>query len=277
MISLTDILILAAAGFTGGFFSGFLGIGGGIIFIPFLDYFLKKLGYGGEELVRYILANSLFIIIFTGAFTSWKQYQHGNFYLKPVLYTAFPGIITSLGVSILIRQADWYNSEYFGIFFVALLLLVAINMFVKDFSKQEDQLEAGGKSSLRKFLGIGAVTGIMSSLSGLGGGMIMIPCFLHWVKTDIKKSTSISAGVVPLLALPMAVFYMTVKPEVPGAPVFRLGYILFAYTLPIIAGVAYMAPLGVKVARKVKGKQIQIIFALVILVTITKMLINLFS
>ncbi len=227
--------------------------------------------------MRYILANSLFIIIFTAPFTSRKQYQHGNFYLKPVLYTAFPGIITSLGVSILIHQADWYNSEYFGIFFVALLLLVAINMFVKDFSKQEDQLEAGGKSSLRKFLGIGAVTGIMSSLSGLGGGMIMIPCFLHWVKTDIKKSTSISAGVVSLLALPMAVFYMTAMPEVPGALVFRLGYIstICLYPAHYCRSGLHGAPCS-KVARKVKGKQIQIIFALVILVTITKMLINLF-
>ena len=64
MLEWFDYLLLIAAGAIGGFMSGLIGVGGGIIFVPILTYFLSRLGYADEVLVKAVLANSLFAIIF---------------------------------------------------------------------------------------------------------------------------------------------------------------------------------------------------------------------
>ena len=56
--------------------SGLIGVGGGIIFVPILTYFLSRLGYADEVLVKAVLANSLFAIIFTGGTISFKQFRN---------------------------------------------------------------------------------------------------------------------------------------------------------------------------------------------------------
>ena len=87
-MEIIDYVILAVFGALGAFISGFLGVGGGIIYIPVLDYFLKKAGMNDTMLVKGILANSLFTIIFSGSVSSYNQYKHGNFFPKQILQTA---------------------------------------------------------------------------------------------------------------------------------------------------------------------------------------------
>ena len=65
MIDYTAIIYIFLLGSIGGFLSGFLGVGGGIVYVPILDYFLTKLGFTDGDLVNAILANSLFTIIFS--------------------------------------------------------------------------------------------------------------------------------------------------------------------------------------------------------------------
>jgi uncharacterized membrane protein YfcA len=72
-LEIIDYVILAVFGALGAFISGFLGVGGGIIYIPVLDYFLKKAGMNDDMLVKGILANSLFTIIFSGSVSSYNR------------------------------------------------------------------------------------------------------------------------------------------------------------------------------------------------------------
>ena len=81
MLSINDFIILFLFGSFGGFMSGYLGVGGGIIYVPVLDYFLSKY-FHDTELVKAVLANSLFVIMFSAAVASYKQYKLGNLYFK---------------------------------------------------------------------------------------------------------------------------------------------------------------------------------------------------
>ena len=56
---------LALLGLCTGFLAGLLGIGGGMIMVPFLTYFLGARGVGPDLAVKMAIATSMATIIFT--------------------------------------------------------------------------------------------------------------------------------------------------------------------------------------------------------------------
>jgi len=272
MLEWFDYLFLIAAGAIGGFMSGLIGVGGGIIFVPILTYFLSRLGYADEVLVKAVLANSLFAIIFTGGTISFKQYRLGNFYPKEVLATAIPGIISSLLMSSLIEMGTWYSKTLFNLVFGALLLPLIFKTF---FGKKLVERDAKDEIPRKYYNIIGALTGIVSSLSGLGGGVIMIPAFTDGLKLNIKKASSISTGVIPLFALPISIYYMFQQPST-MISTFQLGYVCFPVISPIILASFLFSPLGVKTAHASKPQTIRLVYGLFICILFVKILIDSF-
>ena len=87
------------------------------------------MGMRNDVLVKGILANSLFTIIFSGSVASYTQYKSGNFYPKEILQTAFSGIITALVMTYLIKSGTRYSKPVFNIVFACMLFLIMIKMF----------------------------------------------------------------------------------------------------------------------------------------------------
>ncbi len=255
MASTLDMLILLLAGAAGGFLSGMLGVGGGIIFIPILDLVLKHYGIETEP-VKYILANSLTVIIFTGSLNSYRQYKAGNYFPRQVFFTAALGLMTAFAASWLIAQGDWYHKKAFNLVFILVLIPAILRMF---FPSKNPKKRVGPASPL-SYMGIGSITGIFSAFSGLGGGMVMIPSFVNFLQLDMKRAVSISAGVVPFLALPNAVSYMLGSPQV-NISMGHIGYVVYPIVLPMIAGTLLTVPLGVRTGHRMSAHVGKIIFA----------------
>ncbi|MGZ5245129.1 MAG: TSUP family transporter, partial [Bacteroidia bacterium] len=128
MFSATDFLLLFFYGAIGGLLSGMLGIGGGIIYVIVLNTFLEKYGLKGEELVKFVLSNSIAATFFAGVSGTIKQRKSGNFFPREILVTGSAGITSALAVTYSIVHWDWYSKEIFSLFFMAILLIMAINM-----------------------------------------------------------------------------------------------------------------------------------------------------
>lgn len=267
MLTLTDYLLIFLLGSFGGFLSGFLGVGGGIIYVPILDYFLSKLGLSNDDLVKAILANSLFTIIFSGSVSSYKQYKLGNFYPKEILYTAIPGVITAVGMTLLIRSGSWYNKTVFNYVFGAMLFVIAFRMFTAKVKQPEamhtTQINAKG-------FGItGFFAGIITAMSGLGGGVVMTPIFTDVLKQNIKKASSISNGVIPFFAIAVGLLNLASHPLVKTHD-WQVGYIIFPVVIPMIIGSVFFAPAGVVVSQKTNQNVTRLIFALFISLVLIK-------
>lgn len=256
MLQITDYIIIFILGSLGGFISGFLGVGGGIIYIPILDYFLFKIGMRNDVLVKGILANSLFTIIFSGSVASFAQYKSGNFFPKQILQTAIPGIITALVITYLIKNGTWYSKPVFNIVFAGMLFLIMIKMFSsKSSNKSIDEKVA----KPHQYFFTGLFVGVVTAMSGLGGGVVMTPAFTDVLKQDIRKASSISNGVIPLFAIAIGIYNLSGI-----APVkfndWQIGYIIFPVIFPMILATFIFAPIGVRTSQKTKPKIIRSVF-----------------
>lgn len=120
-------LELALLGLCSGFLAGLLGVGGGMVLVPFLTYFLDKRGVGPDLSVKMAIATAMATIVFTSI--SSLRAHHGRGAVRwDIVRSLAPGIITggllaSLGVFALLRGK--YLALFFGVFigYMALRML----------------------------------------------------------------------------------------------------------------------------------------------------------
>tara|TARA_R110000737_G_scaffold345229_2_gene373462 strand:+ start:2907 stop:3905 length:999 start_codon:yes stop_codon:yes gene_type:complete len=273
-VTFTLAVALFAVGLIVGFYSGLIGTGGNVLLIPALDILFTYLGIPEAEMVKFIIAQSLFVTMFTGVTVSFRQYRAGNFFLKEMLLTAVPGTVTAYFVTEIIRNGNWYEKRSFDIVFLALLIVLALRLFLSN-ARKASLIDARPGQWLFPFVGL--LTGVATSLSGLGGGVVLIPAFTDLMKMPIKSASSISIGVVAVLAVPISLSYLLADISAAETQVlpWQIGYISLGVILPLILGIFATAPLGVKAGHKANPRTLMIIFGGVVSVLCLKLVYGL--
>lgn len=265
-----DLSLLILAGILGGFISGLLGVGGGLIFVPILDYFLIKQGVYGNDLVLYTLANSFLAILVSGLTGSYSAFKDKTINYPQLFTVSIAAIASILLTSYLIGIGNWYTPFIFKSLFCVMLAFTLIKTLL-----HIENIEQNNKLNLKICILIGLITGVVSGLSGLGGGIIMIPLFMMVGHLNIKKASTLSLAVIPVLAFPNVIFYALKSPEIalPGST----GYIAWKLVGPMILGVLFAVQIGVKVSKLLSASTIKFIFAAFIVLTVFKTLYSLIT
>jgi uncharacterized membrane protein YfcA len=264
-------LFLLIAGIIGGFMAGLVGIGGGIVYVFVIPIALKLMGVPDAEIAQYTIANSIFAIFFASTSANYTLIKMKNFYYRPVIIIGLFSIITSLLTLQFIVNTDWYDIKKFNI--VVILLLVYMLIFTLLNARKNYRFPIK-KIKIWQFGIVGLCSGLVASVSGLGGGIVIIPLLNTIMKTDIKKASSISSGVIMITSLVMTIFNMTEKSRFPFDN-YNLGYIVFPVGLTLAAGVVVTSPFGVRTAAKLSSKTISYIYASILLIVIVKKIIEL--
>jgi len=270
-MTVTLFLILLLIGVLVGFYSGLIGTGGNLILIPFFDLLFHYLDVPETEIVKFIIAHSFFITVFTGLSVSYKQARANNFFAREVLLISVSGMITAYIMTEFIKNGTWYRKSYFDlVFFMMLLLLAARMLFYRQHPSATDP-SAVNKTS---FPLIGIITGTISSLSGLGGGIIVIPILTDILHIPLKKASSISIGVVALLAIPISLSYLRIQEPSSAEHILpvQVGYISMLVCLPLLIGMFASSGWGVSKAQKTDPKKLRFILAMVMLTLCCKMI-----
>ena len=268
--AIVALIVLSAIG---GFLSGLLGIGGGVIFVPILSFVFEKMGLEGADFSKYVLANSFAIILFASASASIKHLKSKNIKFQYLLFIGLGGILTSLGVAFYISESGRYSKKVFLVMFLVVLILSLLRIMFSNKTGGEVQ-----PSQVKpfKFALIGGFTGIISGFTGVGGGIIMVPAFSNILRIPLKISIGLSSGAIFLFALTNFIQYCVMTPLDLGSK-FQLGYVRFDLLIYPLLAVLVFAPIGVAVAQKMNSKVLRGIFVLLLMVIIVKTAMSLFS
>ena len=86
------IIELGVLGLATGFLAGLLGIGGGMIMVPFLTYILSSRGISADLTVKMAIATSMATIIFT-SLSSVRAHHKRGAVRWDIVRTLAPGIV----------------------------------------------------------------------------------------------------------------------------------------------------------------------------------------
>ena len=179
-------------------------------------------------------------------------------------------------VSEIIKTTTWYDKFYFDIVFFMMLMLLAIRLLLIKSKEDESVVLSNNKRNSISFLGLGALTGSVTSLSGVGGGVVIIPFLTDILKISIKKASSISIGVIMLLASSVSFSYLSAgdSHQITKVLPLQVGYISISLVLPILGGIFLASSFGVKTAQKTSAQRLRIIFGVVVTLLCIKTALN---
>ncbi|WP_339698905.1 sulfite exporter TauE/SafE family protein [uncultured Roseivirga sp.] len=269
-----EFILLFIMGLLGGFLAGLIGVGGGVIYILILPYVLLNMGYPDTEIVQFTIANSLVGTMFAALSGNVALIMKKEFFWKEVLIVGLFGIFISLLVLQFVVQTDWYQRDKFN---VVIILLMSFVVFRTLKSNRASNFESEEKQATKGQLGVvGALAGSISALSGLGGGVVIIPILNLRFKQSMRKAKSISLGVIFITSMVMSISNLLAKPmtNINGQ---NIGYVVWPLVLVLSLGVIIGSPYGVRIARKLSNRTISYIFVSFLGVVIIDKLIQLLS
>ena len=255
-LQLHVILELATLGICMGFLAGLLGIGGGMVMVPFLTILLSDKGVDADLAVKMAIATCMATIIFT-SISSVRAHHKRGAVRWDIARRLAPGIVLgslvgSLGVFALLK------GSYLAIFFGLFVGFSATQMFLDKKPKPSRQMPGTGGQ-----LAAGGLIGFLSGLVGAGGGFISVP-FMTWCNVAIHNAVATSAALGFPIALANVIGYIAAGRDVQGLPAGAFGYIWLP-ALVVIAGCSvFMAPVGARAAHKLPVSRLKRVFASVL-------------
>lgn len=252
-----DEFILLILGFAAGILSGLLGIGGGIIFTPVLFYLFQF--YGVDEPVKWTIGTSLFCS-FTSALSSVVPQLHKyRLFMREALWLSLFGVLgTWVAQQIVI--SGYYERGPFAVLFSLVLFYTAWCFFADNKSSieqkrlQRPKLLAIGDHAL-----VGGSAGLVSSLVGIGGGIVVVPLMTLMYHQHMRKVTAMSSVVVVVVAL-AGWIQLSILDAGMGITEYSIGYVDLGAALPLVMGSFAGALFGLRLGAYSNRKRLQQIF-----------------
>lgn len=257
------IVAFLALGSATGFAAGLLGIGGGMLLVPFITLLLSARDFPKELIVHMAIATSLGTIMFTSISSVRAHHKRGAVSWKIVRLLA-PGIVIGSWIGPWIGKQ--LNSSGLALFFAVFVAASATQMLIDRKPKASRDLPNGPG-----MLGAGGVIGVTSGLVGAGGGFISVP-FMAWCNVKIHNAVATSAALGFPIALAGTLSNIYFGMEVPNLPAGSLGFIYLPALLVISVASVLTAPLGAKTAHALPVKSLKRIFAALLYILAAYML-----
>jgi len=265
--NLRDILpliaILAASGVIAGFAAGLLGVGGGIVTVPVLEYSLRFVGVPEEYRLHVAVATSLAAIIPTSISSARTHHQRGAVDWSLARRWGLFIVLGAIAGSLLASQAPL--AVLAGVFGCVALSIAAKMLLPLDDLRLSAAVPGGAVGGL-----IAAFIGGVSAIMGIGGGTLAVPT-LNLCGYPIHRAVGTAAFFGIFISIPGTVAYLTAQPPV-ELPWSTVGFVSLAGLAVIAPGSMLTAPLGARVAHSLSRRRLSQAFGIFLLVVGARML-----
>jgi uncharacterized protein len=251
--SLVGILLLMGAG--GGFAAGLLGIGGGMVLVPFITMIFTARGFPPAMVVHMAIATSLATIMFTSLSSVRAHHRHGAVQWRIVALLA-PGIVLGSWLGPWIGKQ--MNTSALSLLFALFVAFSAVQMLRS--RKPAAGRELPGTAGM---FAAGGVIGTVAGLVGAGGGFISVP-FMTWCNVRIHQAVATSAALGFPIALSGTLSNIYFGWGEPGLPRYSLGFVYLPALAVIVAASVTMAPFGARMAHRMDVAALRRAFAVVL-------------
>ena len=267
MIDGYTIGMLLIIGSFAGFSAGLLGIGGGVILVPFLsDLVLPHLNIPDEIIAQLARGTSVLVTLFASISSTHRHYAKRCVLWRAVPFLALGSVFSAwAGASLAAHLPRSILRWIFG----GVMILAAYRMFwgLRSSSKETETF-----NPLHMFL-LGLVTGLVASLCGIGGGVISVPAMVLLVHFPIKKVAGTSSANIIFTGAAAMLGYMYHGWTHPLLPSGTLGYVYWVLAIPLIVSSMIFSQVGAAVNFRINPVPLRRIFGGVIGLVAIKMLV----
>jgi len=238
-------------GFAMGVLSGLFGVGGGVISQPGM----RLLGL--EPLI--VIGTALPVIIPGAASGSRRYFREGLIRFPAVVATVPAGLVAAVLGSLAAEHVPG-DGHLLQLLTAALLLLSSYRMarggppvadepLAETDAPEAPTHEPEGTDSALRCAGIGLIAGGLSGLLGIGGGVIMVPAFVYFVRMEVKSAIATSLVCVGLFAIPGAITHSL------------LGHVDWRVAAALIVGAIPGARVGASLAIRASDRRLRVTVA----------------
>ena len=246
------VVELLVLGSVTGFLAGLLGIGGGMLLVPFMTFLLSARGMPAEYVVKMAIATSLATICFTSIASVRAHHERGAV-LWPVAKLLAPGIV--LGSLLGAQVAKALPSQALAVLFALFVSFSATQMLIDRKPKPSRQLPGGAG-----MLAAGGVIGLFASLVGAGGAFVSVP-FMTWCNVRIHSAVATSAALGFPIAVAGTLGYVIAGWSLRDMPTGAIGFIYLPALLTISIASVITAPFGARSAHAMDVRKLKRVFA----------------
>lgn len=272
MTNLIFTLIVFLGSSIAGFIGALTGLGGGLLLIPLLTIVC------GVD-IHYAIGTSLLSIIATSSGAAQSYIKEGLVNIRLAMLLGIPTTLGAIAGSFIATEISKNMiSLIFGIvlFATAVFIIFKNNTPFKLFPKNplatrlklndSYQSPKGRIEYNVRSLPMGIIlmllAGVLSTLIGIGSGVVMVPALDNCMKLPYRVSTATSTLMLGVTALAGVWLYI---PK---------GYINPLITFPTVIGILMGSFIGAKSMPFIKTKNLKIIFAVMAMLIACKMVYN---
>lgn len=240
---ISSVIGLFALGVAVGTFGTLVGIGGGIILVPI---FLLFMHYTPQNAV----GTSLFVVLLNAVSGTYAYIRQKKVYYDAAIRFSLATIPGAFAGSYL---SMYFTSKTFYFTFGLLLVLLGILSFIRSRGSKNLDLRFDPENfHYNRWLGIllSFFVGFLSSILGIGGGVIHVPILIYLLSFPTHIATATSHFVLAVSSFFGVTSHLS------------LGNVLLVPALSIGLGAVVGAQIGAKLSFKVKSKSIQLLLAI---------------
>jgi hypothetical protein len=250
-----ELLFTVLGGLAAGLVGALMGLGGGLIAVPFVNLVLG--------LPMQVAASAgLVSTLATSAVSASRYLRQGGLVQVDVgLELALGAALGSLGGGL---ASGWLSGPVLQLVFAGVLVFAGASIARQVVHAAGPVLDRAAPSPGRRMLAmaLGSGSGVLSGLLGIGGGMLYVP-ILHLVLwLPFKQASATSNFLMGLIVLPALFGHV------------HHGHVQIDLVAPLAAGVLVGASLGAWLMPRVRNRFLQIAFGVLLLVTAAELVLK---